>query len=123
MKKTLIIGAPTANRAWVIREWLNYLHAAILGLDDKYRIGIVFAADQKDESVPLTAQFCKAMGYDFDLVAIEEGLSGLRKVGTHLGSPFAPNRKEGGGLVWQDWGNNKGAQHFQSELLQTRMWS
>lgn len=79
MKKTLTIGAPTANRGWIIREWLNYLHPAVMELGDSYRPGIVLVADQKDESVPVVANFCQAMHYDFDLVAVEESREGDKR--------------------------------------------
>lgn len=72
MKKTLLIGCPTANRGWIIRAWLNHLHAAILELKDEFEIGLILVADEHDESVPVTEDFCRAMGYRFRLVAVEE---------------------------------------------------
>ena len=72
MRKKIIIGAPTANRGWVIRDWLNYIQGSFVDLRQDYDLSIALVAAEDDPSVNIVYDFTQAMKYKFLLSVIEE---------------------------------------------------
>jgi hypothetical protein len=76
MRQKIIIGAPTNNRHWIIRDWLNKLHGSFVKVKSDYDLGIILVASEHDDSVRTVSNFCDSMGYKFKLVPIEETREG-----------------------------------------------
>lgn len=71
-KKTFLVGAPTANRGWAARKWLNAVQGAHNAIADEYNLGILLVADEKDDFAVSADGYCGTMGHSFFLSPIEE---------------------------------------------------
>ena len=80
MKKKLIIGAPTANRDWIIRDWLTHIDNSFYHVSDLYDLEIILVASDQDPSVKITDSFCKEYGYNFNFVYIDEPKSDDKRI-------------------------------------------
>lgn len=71
-KKKFLIGAPTANREWIVRHWVNGVQGAYAGIQDEYDLGIVLVGEESDGFVATVDEYCKAMRHAYYLSPIEE---------------------------------------------------